>query len=562
MAKYLDLAGLASVWAKIKAALAKKQDALSQGTGIYIAGGEVSKREADFWATISTSGQYAELFKCAYTSTSNVAVKFSFACFSGNNKGMQFGTVAFKAYGGTIYEKASFWGGENLTADFGYRFGDDGYIHVYARQAGSGTVRLRGGFDNSNNRFNSVNCVPVNGSAGTRTDVTMIASQRYVSAATDGAVGSLTTPVYVGSDGNVSPITVADTVTGGSESPVTAKAVLSYTSAAVALAHSHANKSVLDGITADKVSAWDEMSADGGWIEISSSDERQCFYIGKTADGVISDQISSACGLIYVRTLTKSGLFSFDIHTRYSSGVRQFSCRRIDGDPSLDFGLYPVGMTEEPISRFGYYCCFVPDRHAVVRVKFIRTSNFTTGVQWVTDETTIANVRGVASLTRYYGEGNPLIMKSLPKVYSLSSGAGNITSTGGSVATSWSAYNSYIYANKETPVTIDFTVRFDITWIYPQLLTITRSVTVSLCRFADGAEIYSADAALPSIANGTVSATTARATIVHSIRFVKRLTDDSFRWGFKVKITAPSTVTLSSSSQLAIGTVYVDGVVF
>lgn len=562
MAKYLDLTGLASVWAKIKSALAKKQDALSQGTGIYIAGGEVSKREADFWATISTSGQYAELFKCAYTSTSNVVVKFSFACFSGNNKGMQFGTVAFKAYGGTMYEKTSFWGGENLTADFGYRFGDDGYIHVYVRQAGSGTVRLRGSFDNSNARFYSTNCVPVNGSAETRTDVTMITSQRYVSAATDGAVGSETTPVYVDSEGVVSPIKVASTVTGGGESPVTATAVQSYAASAVAQAHTHSNKSVLDGITADKVSAWDEMSADGGWTEISSSDVRQCFYIGRSADGTGESQISSACGLIYVRTLTKSGLFSFDIHTRYSSGVRQFSCRRIDGDPGLDFGLYPVGITEEPVYRFGYYCCFSPDSHAVVRVKFIRTSNFTTGVDWITDETTIADVRAVSSLTKYYGEGNPSMMKSLPKTYSLSSGVSNITSTGGSVMTSWSAYNSYIYADKGTPVTIDFTVRFDITWIYPQLLTITHRVTVSLCRFADGAEIYSETAALPSIANGTVSATTARATIAHSIRFVKRLSDDSFRDGFKVKITAPSSVTLSSSSQLAIGTVYVDGVVF
>lgn len=362
MAKYLDLAGLASVWAKIKAALAKKQDALSQGTGIYIASGEVSKREADFWATIN-SGQYTELFKCAYTSTSNVMVKFSFACFSGNNKGMQFGTVAFKAYGCTMYEKASFWGGENLTADFGYRFGDDGYIHVYARQAGSGTVRLRGSFDNSNNGFNSTNCVPVNGSAETRTDVTMIASQRYVSAATDGAVGSSTTPVFVDSDGTVKNIGVAQSVSGDSPYLVTSGAVY-------------------DAISALGTESY---SIDSG------SSSTQCAYLGRTTDGITVDNIYSVSAVVILRTLTTTGTYTINVHSRPSSSAFNYTieCEGRTADQGLKLAVTQSGAVRN------IYILYDTTPHASVKVIPQKTTFALWAPTFISDSEVIAALKTV-----------------------------------------------------------------------------------------------------------------------------------------------------------------------
>lgn len=207
MAKYLDLGGLSTLWAKIKAALAKKQDAISAGRRISVSsGGTVSVPVHDLTATIDTAGQCAELFKFTVPSGSAACVKFRFVCFNGNNKGVQNGEVSLRYYNNgttcTFYEKSSTWSGEAFNASFAVRADADAYnlVHVYA-VAELAKCRLRASYSEGSLAWS--NYTTVNGAAETRDDLTAIASERVVTAG--GAVGSSTHPIYIDEDGKPQP---------------------------------------------------------------------------------------------------------------------------------------------------------------------------------------------------------------------------------------------------------------------------------------------------------------------------------------------------------------------
>ncbi len=140
MAKYLDLGGLSTLWTKIKAALAKKQDAITAGRRISVSsGGTVSVPVHDLTATIDTAGQCAELFKFTVPSGSAACVKFRFVGFNGNNKGVQNGEVSLRYYNNgttcTLYEKSS---------TFSFAVKADGGHPVLPRRAGGGRQDAEG----------------------------------------------------------------------------------------------------------------------------------------------------------------------------------------------------------------------------------------------------------------------------------------------------------------------------------------------------------------------------------------------------------------------------------
>lgn len=311
--------------------------------------------------------------------------------------------------------------------------------------------------------------------------------------------------------------------------------------------HTHDNKTVLDGITAEKVAAWDEASGDD-WYYLTSSASRECFYLGCSGETIGRDQVCTASFLVYLRTLTKVGLFAVDIHTRYSSNVRTFTVRRIDGKGNLNFGLYPVAMTSEPAYRFGFYMCFDAETYCVLKVKPIFSTQYVTGVSWVTDAATIATVRSNSGKS----DDNQYMFPALPRTISLSSGGSNISATGGKWTSSWLAYQSYVFGGD-----LDITVDFDINLVGQSTYVATLSgADVALCDWS-GAAKYTRSVTMPK-------ATYNRQTVSKrcSVRFAVADVGTAFRYGFKIKITLPSNYALDTGAQVNIGGLTVNGTNF
>lgn len=312
--------------------------------------------------------------------------------------------------------------------------------------------------------------------------------------------------------------------------------------------HTHDNKTVLDGITAEKVAAWDEASGDDWYYLYSGATTEECFYLGYSGESIGRDQICSASFLVYLRTLTKVGIFAVDIHTRYSSNVRSFTVRRIDGKGNLNFGLYPVAMTSEPAYRFGFYCCFDAETYCVLKVKPIFSTQYVTGVSWVTDAATIATVRSNSGKS----DDNPYMFPALPRAISLTSGGSNISATGGTWTSSWLAYQSYVFGGG-----LDITVDFDINLVGQSTYVSTLSgADVELCDWSGSAK-YTRSVTMPK-------ATYGRQTVSKrcSVRFAVADVGTTFRNGFKIKITLPSNYALDANAQVNIGGLTVNGTNF
>lgn len=311
--------------------------------------------------------------------------------------------------------------------------------------------------------------------------------------------------------------------------------------------HTHGNKSVLDGITAEKVAAWDEASGDD-WYYLTSSEARECFYLGYSGETIGRDQICTASFLVYLRTLTKVGLFAVDIHTRYSSNVRSFTVRRIDGKGNLNFGLYPVAMTSEPAYRFGFYCCFDAETYCVLKVKPIFTTQYVTSVDWVTDAATIATVRSDSGRS----DDNPYMFRALPRAIRLSSGGSNISATGGTWTSSWLAYQSYVFGGG-----LDITVDFDFNLIgQSTYVAVLAAAHVSLCDWS-GTEKYYNTVTMPRVTYGRQSVSKRC-----SVRFTLADVGTTFRYGFKIKVTLPSNYPLDTGAQVNVAGLTVNGTNF
>lgn len=310
--------------------------------------------------------------------------------------------------------------------------------------------------------------------------------------------------------------------------------------------HTHDNKTVLDGITAEKVAAWDEAGGDD-WYYLTSSDaSRECFYIGQSAEDVGQYQICTGSFLVYLRTLTKAGLFAVDILTR--NDRRLFSVRRLDGSAGLNLGLYPVAMSAEPAYRFGFYMCFDAETYCILRVKPLWTSRFTVGVQWVTDAETIATVRSNSGRS----DDNPYMFPALPRTISLSSGGSNISATGGTWTSAWLAYQSYVFGGG-----LDITVDFDINLVGQSTYVATLSgADVALCDWSGSAK-YTRSVTMPK-------ATYNRQTVCKrcSVRFAVADVGTTFRDGFKIKITLPSSYALDTGAQVNVAGLTVSGTNF
>lgn len=312
--------------------------------------------------------------------------------------------------------------------------------------------------------------------------------------------------------------------------------------------HEHENKSVLDGITAEKVSAWDEASGEDWFYLTSGSETRECFYIGQSDENVGKDQICTGSFLVYLRTLTKAGLFAVNIHTRYSSGARQFTVHRLEGSAGLGLGIYPVAMTAEPAYRFGFYMCFNAETNCILRVKPLWTSKITVGVQWVTDSATIAVVRSNSGKA----DDNPYMFPALPRTISLSSGGSNISATGGTWTSSWLAHPSYVFGGA-----LDLTVDFDINLVGQSTYVSTLATAdVALCDWSETAK-YTRTVTMPKAAYSTRTVSKRC-----SARFAVADVGTAFRYGFKIKITLPPTYALDSGAQVNIGRLTVNGTNF
>lgn len=310
--------------------------------------------------------------------------------------------------------------------------------------------------------------------------------------------------------------------------------------------HAHDNKTVLDGITAEKVSAWDEASVEDWHYLTSGSETRECFYIGQSDADVGQYQICTGSFLVYLRTLTKAGLFAVNILTR--NDRRQFTVHRLEGSAELNLGFYPVAMTEEPAYRFGFYMCFNAETYCVLRVKPLWTCNITVGVQWVTDAATIAVVRSNSGKS----DDNPYMFPALPRTIRLSSGGSNISATGGTWTSSWLAYQSYVFGGA-----LDLTVDFDINLVGQSTYVATlATANVALCDWAGTAK-YTRTVTMPKAAYSTRTVSKRC-----SARFAVDNVGTAFRYGFKIKITLPSNYALDTGAQVNIGGLTVNGTNF
>lgn len=333
--KYLNLGGLSTLWAKIKEALAKKQDKLTFDAAPKL--GSSNPVTSDGVRRMATQSTRVDNL------TEDVL----------------------------IYQSEKFSGGSfDKSFVFGLQYGDLMKLH-YRQNVYPSTTTLT---------LKLLNAAAVRAESvkGLRASICQYSDGSYCFAMwIDHTAGMLSATYFVeyfpdfpnsyayakhlapfdrSQFQTVTDLTIRYQPAGLPSIPASGSGVLRTTNGALSWgaapdAHTHANKAVLDGITAEDVDAWNT-AADNSYSLTGGEAKNYGIFLGMTTTEVGVSQIFSMTALVLVRTLEDAAAFVVDVNTH--GATRKYSLTQVDGTADFKFSLAIVQAGTSGNSQYQY----------------------------------------------------------------------------------------------------------------------------------------------------------------------------------------------------------------